>query len=755
MQHILRILTFLLILSFAGILTAQSTLTSVTSSPAGALDCDNLIVNVTGTLPCANGTLQGTSSSIVGTTIFIDIDVFQPLICLPAIFPLPPINENVGMVPAGSYTITARYFENGVLGATLSTPVTIGTCCAVNPGISQTLSGCPGDSLTFFAADTSLMSYSWELDNVVVGTDTLVGINFPTAGTYTLSLTASDGSCTNMSTETVTIGLPAPAFSQVTNESCPGTMDGSIDLQVTGTAPPYTYLWSNGSTTEDISQLVAGTYVVTVSDVNGCSVVDSVTLTSGVAVTADFSTSDFSKLCPGDSASFVNASTGATTYNWTVNGQAFASSNDTGYTFTDTGSFEVMLVASNATCDDTTSLSFTVAQPVLTANTTDETCGGSADGAIDLTVSSGIMPYTYSWSNGATTADIQSLTGGDYIIAVSDSLGCTTTDTIEVSTGPGVEAVFTTNSNLSICPEVAIDFTNTSTMGTTVEWFSDGVSFAQSMNASYVFPDSGVVEISLVVVDGLCSDTMRMNFTINEAPALSEQLSDETCPGSEDGSIDLNLTGGAGPFTFTWSNGAQTEDIQGLEPDTYDVLVSFGPGCEARDTFEVETLGGVTAAFSQISVGTGVNFTDLSDTTTTSWMWDFGDGTGTSTDQNPFYAFPFSGVYEVCLAIMDTYGCTDTLCESVSFTVGLDQMPMLPIEVYPNPVRTTLRLDLSSISGHAARIQLYDLSGKIVFNREGTVVSDEEIDMTQLATGLYTLMISCPEGYFETKIHKE
>lgn len=104
---------------------------------------------------------------------------------------------------------------------------------------------------------------------------------------------------------------------------------------------------------------------------------------------------------------------------------------------------------------------------------------------------------------------------------------------------------------------------------------------------------------------------------------------------------------------------------------------------------------------------------------------------------------------------MDTYGCTDTLCESVSFTVGLDQMPMLPIEVYPNPVRTTLRLDLSSISGHAARIQLYDLSGKIVFNREGTVVSDEEIDMTQLATGLYTLMISCPEGYFETKIHKE
>ena len=144
------------------------------------------------------------------------------------------------------------------------------------------------------------------------------------------------------------------AATLVTDAACNGDASGSIDLTVTGGTAPYTYAWSNGATTEDISGLTAGTYTVIVTDDQGC---------------------------------------------------------------TDTETF---------TIDEPSTLDIDLAATVVT----DAACNGDASGSIDLTITGGTAPYTYAWSNGATTEDISGITGGTCRVIVTDAQGGTETETI-------------------------------------------------------------------------------------------------------------------------------------------------------------------------------------------------------------------------------------------------------------------------------------------------------------------------------------
>lgn len=157
--------------------------------------------------------------------------------------------------------------------------------------------------------------------------------------------------------------------------------------------------------------------------------------------------------------------------------------------------------------------SFTIAQPgsmALSNTVTNVSCNGGNNGAIDLSVSGGSAPYSYNWSNSSTSQDISSLTGGIYMVTVTDDNGCTTNSII------GVE-------------------------------------------------DATAISI---------------------APTASE----ETSPGAEDGSISLIVSGGAGSYSYSWSNGASTQDINGLNGGNYTVTITDGNSCTTTQVVEVSTL---------------------------------------------------------------------------------------------------------------------------------------------------------------------
>ncbi|MEL6837618.1 MAG: SprB repeat-containing protein, partial [Bacteroidota bacterium] len=199
----------------------------------------------------------------------------------------------------------------------------------------------------------------------------------------------------------------------------------AIDLSVTGGTPAYTYAWSTGATTQDISGLSAGTYTVTVTDGNNCTTVESFTITEPPVLVASLDGSedaDCNGAATGSIDLMVVGGTGPYTYLWSTG----ATTQD--LTGLNAGTYSVVVTDANG-CTDTES--FTIGEPTtLEINiagtvTEDADCNGATTGSIDLAVSGGTAPYTYAWSNNATTQDISDLAAGTYTVTVTDANGCT------------------------------------------------------------------------------------------------------------------------------------------------------------------------------------------------------------------------------------------------------------------------------------------------------------------------------------------
>ncbi|MBK9462977.1 MAG: SprB repeat-containing protein [Sphingobacteriales bacterium] len=233
----------------------------------------------------------------------------------------------------------------------------------------------------------------------------------------------------------------------LTQVLCNGGNNGSIDASVTGGTSPYTYLWSNGSTTEDIGGLTAGNYGVTVTDANGCNITDTYLITepSAVAITVDSSTPTTCNGAPTGSISIsVSGGTPGYTYLWS-NG-----STTEDVSGLSAGNYVVTVTDANG-C--TSTVGATVSSPSslgVTATLTQVLCNGGNNGSIDASVTGGTSPYTYLWSNGSTTEDIGGLTAGNYVVTVTDLNGCNITDTYLI-TEPSAVIVSVDSSTPTTC----------------------------------------------------------------------------------------------------------------------------------------------------------------------------------------------------------------------------------------------------------------------------------------------------------------
>ena len=202
---------------------------------------------------------------------------------------------------------------------------------------------------------------------------------------------------------------------------CNGAATGAIDLTVTGGVSPYTYLWSNGTTTQDLSGRTAGTYTVTVTDANGCTKSISATITQPTLVVLSSTVTNVA--CNGGNTGSVDltVSGGVSPYTY-VWSNAATTQDLSGLT---AGTYTVTVTDANG-CTKTTSATISENSTLAATTTTvPVTCNGGSNGSIDLTVSGGTSPYTYLWSNGATTQDLTGRTAGTYTVTVTDALGCT------------------------------------------------------------------------------------------------------------------------------------------------------------------------------------------------------------------------------------------------------------------------------------------------------------------------------------------
>lgn len=305
-------------------------------------------------------------------------------------------------------------------------------------------------------------TYLWNDGNAQT-TATAIGL---TANNYSVTVTDNNG-CTIV--ESVQIDQPDELIiteDQITNVGCNGNNSGGIEVSVSGGTGTYTYLWSNNSNTEDVTNLAVGTYTLTVTDANFCQATATYSVTEPAQIQVSFTNNEIACFNGNEGEINLTISGGASgnyDLNWTgPNGFTSMEEDLTGLV---AGEYIVNIVDPNG-CS--ISESITIDQPdaplLATADSDDVLCNGGFDGRIHLFPSGGTAPYTYSVDgvefNGSPTQI--GLTAGEYSnVTVMDANGCTTLvppvtivepAAVEVDLGPDTTIFY--GEGLWIIPEI-------------------------------------------------------------------------------------------------------------------------------------------------------------------------------------------------------------------------------------------------------------------------------------------------------------
>jgi gliding motility-associated-like protein len=475
------------------------------------------------------------------------------------------------------------------------------------------------------------------------------------ANNYSVTVTDANG-CTANGSATITAPTAITLSTNVTHATCSGVNNGTIDLVVNGGTGPYTFFWSNGATTEDVTGLGAGNYTVTVTDANGCQAQTSATVNQPTSI--NLTTGSTPSTCSGNTGTAtVTASGGSGTYTYQWNDPL----NQTTATATNlaAGTYSVIvsdgtgcIAAASVTVGSTSGLS-------ASAAVTNALCNGSSTGGIDITVSGGNAPFTYVWSNSATTQDISNVPAGTYSLLITDATNCTYFISATVNQPQPIVLNFTPQNplcNNATNGQVLLNVTG-GTPNYSYLW-SNG---STSANLSNV----GAGSYSVTVTDqNNCSTSGSVTLTNPPILLLGFNTTNATCNGASTGAIDLNVQGGTAPYSFIWSNGAQTEDINNIPAGSFTVTVTDANNCNAAIMVNVTEPAPLSISLNSISHlicnGVGNGAIDISVTGGTlpySYSWNNG---ATTQDLSGLSG----GTYTV--TVNDFYNCSSTQSYTVN-----------------------------------------------------------------------------------------
>jgi len=475
--------------------------------------------------------------------------------------------------------------------------------------ITQANCGDPDGAINLsVTGDYSPFTYAWSNGET---TEDLTGLE---AGTYQVFVSNTNG-CTDSMTFNLNNISSLNIASTITQVTCVGGTNGAIDVTPSGGTAPYTFAWNTGQTTEDISAVGVGTYVYTLTDDTGCTLNENIILGSLPAISINLTTSanEFCGQANGQINVNVSGGSGSYSYAWD-NGtttQNISNLHSGSYTITVTDANGCSGSNSFTILNDVSNCSSYCYLTVASNEITSENCGDGT-GAIDINISNATQPYNVSWSTGATSDDISSLSAGSYSVTVTDANQCTVTENITVGNNSGTLAISTSQITNDNCGNSNGSINITVTGGTSPYNFSWNTGDSSEDITGLA---AGEYEITLTDDNG-CSITQL--FTVgNNTGTLTETAGtiNENC-GNGFGIINMTLTGGASPFTYNWSNGATSEDLNGLSAGTYTCTITDNVGCQLVSSDYVITNSTGSLALNAINItneecGNGLGEIDL------------------------------------------------------------------------------------------------------------------------------------------------
>ena len=517
---------------------------------------------------------------------------------------------DLAWVESGTPTTTANQWisfvcqPNMVFTSFGNSVACIGDSCNIaNPNDTVVLSGSVTDvscgSTNNGAIDLTISGGATPYSIVWSNAATTEDISGLSAGSYSVTVTDNNGDSEVLSGITVAQSNNLQLSTVDTDITCFDAEDGSIDLTVTGGDGNYTYIWSNGATTEDVSDLPPGTYSVTVTDGSGCSgtetgidisepgqfvynaIIQNVNCNGGNDGSLDFSVT-------GGNPPF--------TYFWVRLDPVTFLPIDTLGTNEDLDNLEAgqyfVTVVDSRGCRG--GVNWLISQPTpiviagLVGGVTDVSCHGGNDGQIDVTTSGGTGVLSYVWSNGETSEDLDNEPAGTYSITATDLNGCTATQTFVIDQpdsliinldGFGVVDVTCYGGN-----DGAI---NVTVSGGTPPYFFSWTNGDTTEDVSGLTAGDYTVQIT----DSLGCVQISQTFTVGQPDSIALVIVSKTnisCFGNNDGAIDVGVSGGTPPYEYLWSNGDTVQDISSLPAGPYTLTVTDSSGCTATITDTID-----------------------------------------------------------------------------------------------------------------------------------------------------------------------
>lgn len=457
-----------------------------------------------------------------------------------------------------------------------------------NAGADQ--AACPGTTVVLGGSPTATggsgpYTYSWTpsigLSNANIANP--LAVLTTTTITYQVIVTDNLGS---VDSDMVTISLlnPPVATHVTTNVTCAGGNNGFVQVVVTGGVPPYSYAWSNGSTVQNMGNLPAGTYSVTITDQNGCTTGLNASIfepTPLVAV-AQASPETLPGACNGGVILSANGGTTPYTYTWAPGGFFGPVINSLC-----PGQYTVTVTDANG-CNTTATAFVAAACPVNTlvvsVSSHDIDCVNTADTLV-ANVSGGTPPYYYWWTNSSSDQSIVVSQPGVYSLWVTDSAGCSQSvqDTV-LNLGLQISLLQATPVSCNGINDGSISVSVAGGTGAYTYLWSNGAT-----SSSITGLAAGTYTLSVqdaALCNAIFTYTVPQSST-NWSYYIYTTTSQANCVNN--GISTAQVYGGTAPFSFLWSNTDTTQTIFNLAPGSYSVTVTGADGCVRTANAFVQT----------------------------------------------------------------------------------------------------------------------------------------------------------------------
>ncbi|MDA3866885.1 MAG: T9SS type A sorting domain-containing protein [Salinivirgaceae bacterium] len=353
-----------------------------------------------------------------------------------------------------------------------------------------------------------------------------------------------------------------------------GLPNGSVLANVSGGASPYTYDWSNGAIGNFIENLPSGYYVLEVTDNYGCTGTGNVTIEESQPLQVSVETAD--DACGSYSGSAnLTVTGGQTPYNaiWSNGSEGLYNDNLSAGQYSAT-------ITDYSGCQTTVDVTIeSGSQLTATINTQNASCG-NVNGSATVQPSGGQSPYSYFWSNGASTQQISNIEVGSYAVTVTDDNGCTFITNANVEDSNPLELSFEKSNENCSQSDGSISVSVQNGVSPYTYTWSNEANGSEISNIS-----AGIYSVTVIDNSG-CSISQQVTITNTAGPTITLETTETSCVDNT-GQIAALVNDGTSPYSYSWSTGGDTDIITGLGVGSYSVTVSDLNGCSVSETATV------------------------------------------------------------------------------------------------------------------------------------------------------------------------